>query len=78
LSGATLRLRIEDQVQDGELVTELTRRVNSPRWPTVEVTTAGTTISCRSQTWEPLLRVRLEDAFEDWLGHLWRDSVQFL
>jgi hypothetical protein len=78
LSGALLRLRMHDHVDASRVATELACRLNAPRWPIVEVTATETTISCSSQTWEPLLRVRVEDAVEQWLGHLWRDNIQFL
>lgn len=57
---------------------ELAGRLNLPHWPAVDIIASGTVISCRSLTWEPLLRVRIEEAIEAWLGHRWPESVEFI
>jgi hypothetical protein len=75
LRSAFLHLEIIDRIEPGELKQGLAQRVNRPRWPVVEITIAGSTLSCGANTWEPLLRVRVEDALEEILGSLWRDTV---
>jgi hypothetical protein len=75
LPSAFLHLKIIDRIAPRELKQALAQHVNRPWWPVVEIRIAGSTLSCGANTWEPLLRVRVEDALEEILGLLWRDTV---
>jgi len=63
-----MRFQISNLSSQAGLCRALEERLNRPRWPVVEVDTASSTFLCRADTWAPLLRVRVEEAFEDLLG----------
>jgi hypothetical protein len=75
---ASLRLQVHDAVDAGQLVARLTRTVNSPGWPFVDVYVSGDRLSFAAETWEPVLRVRIEDALEHVLGVRWREHAQWV
>jgi hypothetical protein len=51
----------------------LSNRLNGPREATVDISVEDDVISITADTWEPILRVRVEDALDAELGWLWRD-----
>jgi hypothetical protein len=77
LASACLRIQTIKPIERPQLARLLKLRMNRPRWPAVDITIAGDTLSCRATTWEPLLRVRVEDALEEVLGSLWRDTIEW-
>jgi hypothetical protein len=78
LACASLRLRVFDLMELPDLVPRLKLRLNQPRWPAVEIAVEGDTLSCKADTWDPLLRVRIEDAISELFGSAWRDSVEWM
>lgn len=76
--GAVVRLEAVAPAEASRTAFELAGRLNLPNWPAVDIIASGTVISCRSQTWEPLLRVRIEEAVEAWLGHRWSETIGFI
>jgi hypothetical protein len=60
-----------------QIARELKRRVNRSRWPTVDVTLHATTLHCRADIWEPILRIRIEEALGQLLRSAWPDVVSW-
>jgi hypothetical protein len=77
-SAVLVRLEVLDPGEASCAAFELAGRLNLPHWPPVDIIASGPVISCRSLTWEPLLRARIEEAIEAWLGHRWPESVGFI
>ena len=77
-AAALVRLEAGGSAEASRTAFELAGRLNLQNWPAVDITASGAVISCRSQAWEPLLRVRIEEAMEAWLGHRWPERVGFL
>lgn len=78
VSAALVRLEVLEPAETSRAAFELAGRLNRPHWPAVDIIANETVISCRSQTWEPLLRARIEEAIEAWLGHRWPESIGFI
>ncbi len=49
-----MRLQISDLSSHAGLCRAVEERLNRPRWPVVEVDTAGSTFLCRADTWAPV------------------------
>jgi hypothetical protein len=77
-SPCIVRIRTFDQIRTRELAFELTDRLNRPSWPRVDIAVTDDILACRATTWEPLLRVRIEEALDDLLGVVWRDSLHWV
>jgi hypothetical protein len=77
LPAAQLRLQLLGEAEESRLAADLRARLNQPGWPGVEVTLAGPMVNCIASTWEPLLRVRIEEALEEILGGRWRERVRW-
>jgi hypothetical protein len=74
---ASLQLHLEDVADLSGLVAGLVRALNAPTWARVEVSTENSAVSFACDTWEPLLRVRVEDALEDLLGSAWPELARW-
>jgi hypothetical protein len=70
-----LSLRAADGAVADDLAPRLRQRLNQPCWPPVTVATSQEDLSCSAETWEPILRVRIEDALVELLGPTWEDIV---
>jgi hypothetical protein len=72
---AAVRVDLEDLIDVSGLVANLGRALNAPSSARVEISTEGSVVYFACDTWEPLLRVRIEDALEALLGSTWRELV---
>jgi hypothetical protein len=72
-----LRLKILDRHDVPGIARELGAQVNGPGWPEVGIMVDNRVVLCNADTWEPLLRVRVEEALEVLLGMRWREAVQW-
>lgn len=70
---ATVRLRAWRANGLDDAATWLSNRLNGPREANVDISVEDDVISITADTWEPILRVRVEDALDAELGWLWRD-----
>jgi hypothetical protein len=61
-----------------DLIARLERTVNQPRWPRVRMRAHGNRLSFVAETWEPILRVRIESGLEQVLGVGWNDQARWL
>lgn len=77
-SAGLVRLEVLAPGEASRAAFELAERLNLPHWPPVDIVARGPAITCRSLTWEPLLRVRIEEAIESWLGPRWPERVAFV
>jgi hypothetical protein len=64
----SLRLQLDGRVDASGVVGGLAQTLNAPAWPSVDISAAGQSLSFAADTWEPLLRVRVEEALEQILG----------
>jgi hypothetical protein len=72
---ASVWLSVSDTLEVEQLAANLLAQLNQPRWPPVEIAISDRRIACQAETWEPILRVRIEDALDVLLTGLWRDNV---
>jgi hypothetical protein len=72
-----LNLRAADRLVAKDLAPRLRHRLNQPRWPPVTVATTHENLCCSAEIWEPILRVRIEDALVELLGPTWEDTVMW-
>ena len=70
---STVRLQAWRANEIDDAATWLSNRLNGPRELNVDVSVEGGVISITADAWEPILRVRVEDALDAELGWLWRD-----
>jgi hypothetical protein len=75
---ARLRLPVLNGAELPGIGPGLSRRLNRPGWPAVRIETVGDTLVCTADTWEPILRARVEDAVDELLGSIWRESIQWV
>jgi hypothetical protein len=74
---ASVRLELDGVIDPPDLVEDLGRILNGPTWTVVEIITSPGTLCFAAETWEPILRVRVEDALEEILGGLWRELAHW-
>jgi len=78
MMSASLRLQLDRIIDAPGVITSLTRTLNAPAWPPVQVSGHGHKLSFAAETWEPLLRVRVEEALEETFEGPWRDLARWL
>jgi len=62
----------------GQFTFDLGAFLNRPGCPAVAFAQADRTLSCNADTWEPVLRARIEDALDAVIGGLWPHVVGFV
>jgi hypothetical protein len=75
---ASVRLQLASAIDVAAVADALLGALNPPGWPLVEVFASGDHVAFAADTWEPLLRARVEEALEQVLGNPWRDLAQWL
>ena len=75
---ASVRLQLEDVADPTGLAAGLVRALNAPPdLARVKISPEDSAVSFACDTWEPLLRVRVEDALEELLGSAWRELAHW-
>ena len=74
---ASARLELYGVIDVKCLVEDLVRVLNRPEWTPVEISTSAEGLCFAADTWEPILRVRVEDALEEIFGALWRELADW-
>ena len=70
-TSALIRLHAAKHTDVGVLLRRLNSRLNRSPEPPVLVTEVDGLICFRAQTWQPILRARVEDALEELIGSTW-------
>jgi hypothetical protein len=78
VGSVALRLHVDARVDAPRLVAGLAQTLNAPAWPSVAISAFGPSLSFVADTWEPLLRVRVEEALEQILGVRWQHLARWL
>jgi hypothetical protein len=77
MSNSSVHLHVANGV-DELLVAELAGRLNRKGWPPVHVSASTDSLAFVAQTWQPVLKVRVEEAIEGILGTSWGDYARWL
>ena len=72
------RLQPDARIDASRLAGGLTQTLNAPAWPSVAISASGPSLSFAADAWEPLLRVRVEEALEQILGDPWQHLARWL
>jgi hypothetical protein len=68
-----LHLLATEPVELAHLARCLDLALNRPGNPSVDVVAGADVLTFTADTWEPILRSRVEDALDDLVGRGWRD-----